>query len=83
MTNKTKLNNLLTLENVSDNVCARVECCVSNHKTTTSEQHRKTKLGMQFYFNPTKRNIKKKLGFPPPPPPPRIGFLFSAQNQIN
>ena len=33
---------------------------VSNHKTTTSKQHRKLKFGMQSYFNPTKRNMKKK-----------------------
>ena len=35
---------------------------VSNHKSTTSRLHRKVKFDMQAYFNPTKRNIKKKLG---------------------
>ena len=33
---------------------------VSNHKTTTSKQHRKLKFFMQSYFNPTTRNMKKK-----------------------
>jgi hypothetical protein len=28
---------------------------------TTSKQHRKLKFGMQSYFNPTKRNMKKKI----------------------
>ena len=42
--------------------------CVSNHKTTTSKQHRKLKFGMQSYFNPTKRNMKNKIGVTPPPP---------------
>ena len=31
---------------------------VSNHKTTTSKQHKKLKFGMQSYFNPTNRNIR-------------------------
>jgi hypothetical protein len=36
----------------------------SNHKTTTSKKHRKLTFSMQSYFNPTKRNMKKKIGLP-------------------
>ena len=32
---------------------------VSNHKTTTSKQHRKLKFGMQSYFNPTRKKMEK------------------------
>ena len=35
---------------------------VSNHKSTTSRQPRRVKLDLQPYFNPTKRNLKKKNG---------------------
>ena len=31
----------------------------------TSRQPRKLKFGIKAYFNPTRRNIKKKLGSPP------------------
>ena len=46
-----------------------IETCflfvVSNQKTTTSKQHKKLKFGMQSYFNPTKRNMKKNWGYLP------------------
>ena len=44
---------------------------VSNHKSTTSRQPRRVKFDMQAYFNPTKRNLKKKIGVTWPPPPPK------------
>ena len=34
---------------------------VYNHKTTTSRQPRKLKFGMEVSFDPTRRNIKKKI----------------------
>ena len=39
-------------------------CCLSNHKSNTSRPPRKLKFSMQSYFNPTKRNMKKKLAGP-------------------
>ena len=48
--------------------CFGVVLLVSNHKSTTSRQPKKVKFDMQAYFNPTKRNIKKKIRFNPPPP---------------
>ena len=58
-------------------------CCfvVSNHKSTSSRQPRRVKFHMQVYFNPTKRNLKKKkMGSPDltllPPP-------LTALNRVN
>ena len=47
-------------------------CLVSNHKSTTSRQPRRVKFDLQAYFNPTKRNLKKKIGVTWPPSLPRL-----------
>ena len=44
--------------------------------TSTSRQPRKLKFGMNAYFNPTRRNMNKKLGLTPHPHPP------SPQNRV-
>ena len=39
--------------------------CVSNHKSNTARQPMKLKFCRYAHFNPTRRNIKKKIGLSP------------------
>ena len=59
--------------------CFVVVFVVSNHRTTTSRHTRKLKFGMQAYFNPTRRNIKKKIGVTCPPPIIGLSLKLAVQ----